>query len=157
MTMILRAILVTSVAVGLSACTGFDVFKDSSSQPAPTLAPEPLPTAPPVNDAPTKLSAAQIKSLLTGKSPGAGYRQRHYGWQMDRQGWPTLRKLFASQLYSTGRSHVVPKLYRRCWQLPGWSSQVQISVITRQPQSRHKLTTLKPLVNSIIKSVLVWR
>jgi hypothetical protein len=68
MTMILRAILVTSVAVGLSACTGFDVFKDSSSQPAPTLAPEPLPTAPPVNDAPTKLSAAQIKSLLTGKS-----------------------------------------------------------------------------------------
>jgi Protein of unknown function (DUF995) len=60
----IRALLVLTAAASLSACASMNVFKDSNSEPAPTLAPEP--DQPPI--APTALSAAQIKSLLTGKS-----------------------------------------------------------------------------------------
>jgi hypothetical protein len=69
MHMIFRTALVITTAASLSACTGFDVFKDSSSQPVQGIAPQPLPTPAPINPVPsTALSATQIKSLLAGKS-----------------------------------------------------------------------------------------
>jgi hypothetical protein len=68
MKMILRNLLLATLGASLAGCTGFDVFKDSSSAPAPTLVSEPLPTPPPISPVATNLSATQIKSLLTGKS-----------------------------------------------------------------------------------------
>ncbi|MDE2446789.1 MAG: DUF995 domain-containing protein [Alphaproteobacteria bacterium] len=64
-----QVILMLASAFALSACTGMNVFKDSSSPsampapPAPAIAPEPITPM-----APTALSSAQIKSLLSGKS-----------------------------------------------------------------------------------------
>jgi hypothetical protein len=69
MNMIFRAAIVVATAASISACTGFDVFKDSSSQPVQGIAPQPLPTPAPINPVPSAaISAAQIKSLMAGKS-----------------------------------------------------------------------------------------
>ncbi len=54
---------IAALALSLSACANLNLFKDSAP---PAAAPAPISTAPP---GPTgALSAAQIKSLLTGKS-----------------------------------------------------------------------------------------
>jgi hypothetical protein len=55
-----------ALALGLSACTSMNVFKDSPTAPAIDLPPEP--TKMPAPAVPTAVSATQIKSLLTGKS-----------------------------------------------------------------------------------------
>ncbi len=64
MKMITRTLIVMTAAAALSGCASMNVFKDTSNDPAATSMAQPdlLPAAP------TSLSAAQIKSLLTGKS-----------------------------------------------------------------------------------------
>lgn len=62
-------ILMITSTLALSACSGMNVFKDSTAaMPAPppvAMAPDP---APPAAVMPTSLSAPQIKTLMSGKS-----------------------------------------------------------------------------------------
>ena len=57
-----RPAVLLAAAVSLSACTNFNLFKDSSSDSATTALP---PAAPATSGV---FTAAEIKSLLTGKS-----------------------------------------------------------------------------------------
>jgi Protein of unknown function (DUF995) len=59
-----KTISILALAVALSACTNMNVFKDSQAPQSADLAPtpEPMPMTPSV------VSAAQIKTLLSGKS-----------------------------------------------------------------------------------------
>lgn len=59
-----------AAAWALSACTGMNVFKDSSAPQSGISAPPPAALAPdPIDTAlPTSLSAPQIKTVLSGKS-----------------------------------------------------------------------------------------
>ncbi len=64
MKMIARNFMILTAALSLAGCASMNVFKDSSAEPpAASMA---QPDLPPVE--PTTLSAAQIKSLLNGKS-----------------------------------------------------------------------------------------
>ena len=67
-----QVILMLTAAWTLSACTGMNVFKDSSAPQAGIPAPPPAALAPDAISAapaiPTSLSAPQIKTLLSGKS-----------------------------------------------------------------------------------------
>ncbi len=56
--------IVLALGISLSGCTSMNVFKDNAGPQAVDLAPDPaqMPAAP------ANVSAAQIKSLLTGKS-----------------------------------------------------------------------------------------
>ncbi len=70
MNMKTQIILMLTSAWALSACTGMNVFKDSGASnmpnpPSAAIAPDPLPQTPAI---PTSISAAQIKTLLSGKS-----------------------------------------------------------------------------------------
>jgi Protein of unknown function (DUF995) len=56
-----------SMGMALAGCTSMSVFKDSSAQQPMDLAPEPQ-LAAPMPDVPKNISAAQIKTLLSGKS-----------------------------------------------------------------------------------------
>ncbi len=60
----LKWVALVALATSLGACTSMNLFKDSAAPAAPP-AEATAPTAPAVNGA---ISAAQIKSLLTGKS-----------------------------------------------------------------------------------------
>ena len=55
----------SALAISLSACTSLNLFKDTAPQAS---APAPITTAPTGPAVSGALSAAQIKSLLTGKS-----------------------------------------------------------------------------------------
>ena len=55
---------IAALAISLSACTSLNLFRDSTPPPAPSIASEP-PSEPALQGS---LSAAQIKTLLTGKS-----------------------------------------------------------------------------------------
>jgi Protein of unknown function (DUF995) len=65
MKMIARTLLIFSATISLAGCASMNVFKDTSSNDAQMAAPPPLDLPP---AAPTVLTAAQIKMLLTGKS-----------------------------------------------------------------------------------------
>lgn len=61
--MMKQTLVICAAAVSLSACSGMNVFKDSNSERSQSFAPAPMqPTSTNV------MSAAQIKSVLTGKS-----------------------------------------------------------------------------------------
>lgn len=62
--MIARTVMILTAAASLSACANMNVFKDSANDPQATSMAQP--DLPPV--AATALSAAEIKTLLTGKS-----------------------------------------------------------------------------------------
>ncbi len=64
MKMISRTLIIIAAAASLSGCASMNVFKDSSADQQASLAPQPDLT--PV--APTAFTAAQIRTLLTGKS-----------------------------------------------------------------------------------------
>lgn len=61
----LKWVGMAALAVSLGACTSLNLFKDSTTQ---ATAPPPVSTAPTGPTVTGALSAAQIKSLLTGKS-----------------------------------------------------------------------------------------
>ena len=60
----IKLAVLLATAISLEACASMNVFKDSASDPAANTA-QPAAIAP---SAPTTLSAADIKTLLTGKS-----------------------------------------------------------------------------------------
>ncbi len=65
----LKVAVVLATAISLQACTSMNVFKDSASDSAANVAPPiAAPVTPTTPDLATTLSAAQIKTLLTGKS-----------------------------------------------------------------------------------------
>jgi hypothetical protein len=63
-----HTLLMLAAASALSACTGMNVFKDSNSPSNAVPAPDSVVNAPVEPIAPTLTSAAQIKTLLSGKS-----------------------------------------------------------------------------------------
>jgi Protein of unknown function (DUF995) len=63
-----QAILMLAAASALSACASMNVFKDSTAPAQNTLAPPDANAMSVDPSMPTTVSAAQIKSLLTGKS-----------------------------------------------------------------------------------------
>lgn len=65
-----QKIILIVAASALSACANMNLFKDSAAPPSSSInTPPPLADVePPITETPTALSAAQIKSLLVGKS-----------------------------------------------------------------------------------------
>jgi hypothetical protein len=64
----MKFVALLGMALSLNACASMNVFKDSASDQAVNAAPIAPPIAAPAPVVPTTLSAAQIKTLLTGKS-----------------------------------------------------------------------------------------
>jgi Protein of unknown function (DUF995) len=65
-----QKIILIAAATTLSACANMNLFKDSAAPPSSSIAtpPPPADVEQPITATPTALSAAQIKSLMTGKS-----------------------------------------------------------------------------------------